>query len=57
MNSSITRPLQELTLRDRLSRLTITEAKKLLGPDGEKLLIAGGAYEIDIAEQVLFKND
>ena len=41
----------------RLSRLTITEAKKLFGAYGEKLIIAGGAYEIDLDEQVVFKED
>lgn len=57
MISRVTRPLQELTLRDRLSRLTITEAKKLFGAQGEKRIIAGGAYEIDLEAQVIFKED
>jgi superfamily II DNA or RNA helicase len=42
----------DLTLRDRLSRLTFTAACKLLGEEGEALIRSGGAYEIDIAEQV-----
>ncbi len=41
-----------LTLKDRLSHLTYTQACKLLGPDGKKLLLHGGKYEINIDEQV-----
>jgi superfamily II DNA or RNA helicase len=41
-----------LTLRDRLSRLTIRQAEKLLGPAGNTLIIAGGKREINPAEQV-----
>ena len=56
MITRVTKPSQELTLRDRLSRLTIAEAKKLFGSHGEKLIIAGGAYEIDLDEQVVFQE-
>jgi SNF2 family DNA or RNA helicase len=45
-----------LTLKDRLSHLTYTQACKLLGPDGKKLLLHGGKYEINIDEQVTFDN-
>ncbi len=38
---------QKLTLKDKLSRLTFTQAGKLLGPDGKKLIIDGGKFEFD----------
>ena len=41
-----------MTLFERLSRLNHRQAVKLLGGNGEKLLIAGGKLEIDITEQV-----
>jgi hypothetical protein len=44
----------DLTLRDRLSRLTYQQVVKRLGPDGAALLHSGGAYEIDIDNQVDF---
>lgn len=47
----------ELTLRDRLSRLTFVQACKLLGPDAARLIRAGGAWEIDIDEQVYMGDD
>lgn len=46
-----------LSLRDKLSHLTYRQACKLLGPGGERLLRAGGGYDIDIGEQVIFQND
>ena len=51
------KPENKLTLKDRLSRLTYLQATKLLGDDGKKLLQLGGAYEIDIAQQVYFRGD
>jgi superfamily II DNA or RNA helicase len=57
MIGKITKSSSKLSLKDRLSRLTITDAKKLCGVHGEKLIIAGGAYEIDIDEQVVFQDD
>ena len=36
----------ELTLRDRLSRLTLAQAEKLLGPDGKQLIKEGGMFDI-----------
>ncbi len=45
-----------LTLRDRLSHLTYTGACKLLGPEGKKLILLGGKYEISIDEQVILNN-
>ncbi len=52
-----TKPSHRLTLRDRLSRLNFTQACKLLGPEGKRLIQLGGKWEIDIAEQVYFQGD
>ena len=52
-----TKKSRELTLKDRLSRLTYRQACKLLGEQGEKLIQRGGACEIDINEQVAFNNE
>lgn len=41
-----------LGLRDRLSRLTFTQACKLLGKDGKALMNRGARYNIGIGEQV-----
>ena len=41
-----------LTLKDKLSHLTYQKACKLLGPEGEKLIIFGGKYDVDIDGQV-----
>lgn len=46
-----------MTLIDRLSRLTLGKAEKLLGPNGKKHLIEGSKIEVDIAEQVQFGRD
>ena len=45
-------PKNDLTLWDKLSRLTYHQACKLLGENGEALIRAGGAWEIDLDEQV-----
>ncbi|MEP0841292.1 MAG: DEAD/DEAH box helicase, partial [Phycisphaerae bacterium] len=47
----------ELTLKDRLSRLTYTQACRLLGPEGQQLIRRGGDYEVAIDEQVYFEGD
>lgn len=47
----------ERSIRDHLSRLTFSEACKLLGPDGGALIRAGGAYEIDVQEDVRWAGD
>jgi len=48
-----TKKASELTLKDRLSRLTFRRACKLLGPDGERLIRQGGKHEVeDFLEQV-----
>ena len=41
-----------MNLKDRLSHLNYQEARKLLGPGGDRLIRQGGRYEIDIAAQV-----
>ncbi len=48
----ITKPSGELTLKDRLSRLSYEQVCKLLGDRADRLLQVGGALEIDIADQV-----
>ena len=45
----ITKPTHALTLKDRLSRLTFTEACKVLGEQGAKLMRRGSKIEIDPA--------
>jgi superfamily II DNA or RNA helicase len=42
----------DLTLYDRLSHLTFTQAERLLGSDGSELLTEGGKHDIDIDDQV-----
>ena len=43
---------RELTLKDRLSRLGFRRACKLLGESGDKLILQGGKYTINIDEDV-----
>jgi len=52
-----TKTSAELSLFDRLSRLTFLQAAKHLGPTGKRLINEGGAYEIDIDEQVELRQD
>ena len=40
-------------LKDRLSHLTYTQACKLLGSEGGKLIRKGGKYDINIEDQVI----
>ncbi|MBN2526698.1 MAG: DEAD/DEAH box helicase [Deltaproteobacteria bacterium] len=42
----------QLTLKDKLSRLSFEQAKKLLGSSGDRLITAGGQFDIDIESQV-----
>ena len=53
----LTKPSAELTLFDTLSRLTFTSVTKLLGAEGDRLIAAGGKYDIDITTQVEFDRD
>ena len=49
---------RELTLRDRLSRLGYRQACKLLGEEGERLIIRGGKYDsIDIRRDIHLGDD
>jgi SNF2-related domain/Helicase conserved C-terminal domain len=55
---TVTRPRGQLTLRDRLSRLTFLDACKLLGPSGAKLIQKGGnLWDIKIADDVFLGDD
>jgi len=47
----------ELTLKDRLSRLSYLQACRLLGPEGPKLIHQGGAHEIDLERDVYLGDD
>lgn len=53
----LTRASSELTLFDRLSRLSFNSAAKLLGPEGSQLITAGGKYDIDTFTQVQLDRD
>jgi hypothetical protein len=44
-------------LKDKLSHLTYREACKLLGPEGEQLIRAGGKCDIEIGENVVLRED
>lgn len=48
---------RELTLKDRLSRLTYLQACKLLGGDGGKLIQAGGKYDIILDGNIFLGGD
>lgn len=52
-----TKPSHQLTLRDKLSRLGVLQAKKLLGDKAAALLTKAGREEIDITTQVLWSNE
>ncbi len=53
----LTRSESTLTLRDRLSRLGYRTACRLLGADGERLIRAGGKFQIDLGEAVVLGDD
>lgn len=52
-----TKKNNELTLRDRLSRLKYEEVKKLLGEKADYLLKFGGKFDIEIESQVTLDDD
>jgi hypothetical protein len=52
----VTRKRSQLTLHDKLSRLTFDQACRLIGEDGKRLITAGGKYDIDLARQVRLNN-
>ncbi len=47
-----TKKTNDLTLKDRLSRLNFQQAFKLLGENSQRLITKGGAIQIDIERQV-----
>lgn len=49
--------LTNLMLKDRLSRLTYPRACTLLGPEGPKLIQAGGKWEVDLDQHVNLTDD
>jgi len=48
---------KELTLKDRLSRLTFGQACKLLGDNGNKLIMQGGKFPIEPLEERVYLGD
>ena len=52
VDSSSAKKSTELTLIDRLSRLSYHQTLKLLGSDGPKLLRAGDSWDFRIEEDV-----
>jgi len=52
-----TRPSGQLSLKDRLSRLTFIEACKLLGPEGKKLIQKAPNWDFKIAQDVYLGDD
>ena len=57
VDSSSTKKSTELTLIDRLSRLSYQQTLKLLGSDGPKLLRAGDNWDFRIEEDVCLSED
>lgn len=52
------RPADRLTLKDRLSRLTFTEAPKLLGPEGKTLIQRNAnAWDFKLPDDVYLGGD
>lgn len=47
-----TKPAHDLTMRDRMSHLSFEGACKLLGTQGKRLLLAGGALELEAPEDL-----
>jgi len=47
-----TKPSHALTMRDRMSHLTFEAACKLLGPRGKRLILEGGALELESADDL-----
>src|SRR5260370_40792463 len=56
LNSS-TKKSKELTLIDKLSRLSYSQTLKLLGSDGPKLLRAGNKWDFRLEEDVYVGED
>ncbi len=47
-----TKPAPALTMRDRMSHLSFEAACKLLGRDGKRLLLQGGAFELETRDDL-----
>src|SRR6266704_6572522 len=56
-DSSSTKKSTELTLIDKLSRLSYQQTLRLLGSDGPKLLRAGDSWDFRIEEDVYLNED
>jgi hypothetical protein len=52
-----TKKPHELTLKDKLSRLTYAQACRLIGEEGQELLRQSGKYEVDLEQQVRLTDD
>jgi hypothetical protein len=46
-----------ITLKDKLSHLSYTQACRLLGPQGKQLILEGGKFDIDLFEQVTLNSE
>jgi ERCC4-related helicase len=55
--ATVVKKRRELTLRDRLSRLSFVEAGKLLGENGSKWIRGGTEWDINIDEHVRWLDD
>ncbi len=52
----VTKKRGQLTLHDKLSRLTYDQACRLIGEDGKHWIAAGSSYEVDLQRQVRLGN-
>jgi len=50
-------PKKELTLKDKLSRLTFTQACRLLGPEGKNIIMQGGRFEISSLDENVYLDN
>ena len=57
MDSNYTKKSSQLTLIDKLSRLSYSQTLKLLGSDAPKLLRAGDRWDFRIEEDVYLGED
>ncbi len=46
-----------ITLKDKLSHLSYTQACKLLGPQGKQLILEGGKYDVNLFEQITLNSE
>src|SRR5436190_7366754 len=57
LRTTKTKRSDQLNLKDRLSQLTYLQAKKLLGSEGAKIIMAGSKRELNPREHVYLGND